>query len=154
MLKQDMLKQDISTKETSKVNRQAKDTIRRNTTQCALVYEAVGELRNHATADDVYEAVLKKNARISRGTVYRNLNRLAVMGKIRRLAMPDGADRFDHCCREHYHVQCEMCGRVCDVDMDCIGDLEERIRDRRGFEFTGHDIFFRGICPDCRRAGK
>lgn len=123
--------------------------IRRNTIQCALVYEAVNELQCHATADEVYEAIVKNNPTVSRGTVYRNLNRLSQTGQIRKVEVPGGADRFDHRCDEHYHARCEKCGRVFDVDMEPITDLEKRIGKAHGFRFTGHDIVFKGICPGC-----
>lgn len=50
--------------------------ITRNTLQESLVFVAVNELRNHATADEIYELIVKKYPGISRGTVYRNLNKL------------------------------------------------------------------------------
>ena len=123
--------------------------IQRNTIQCTLVYEAVNRLQCHATAEEVYQEVVKEHPTISRGTVYRNLNRLAEMGRIRRMTIPGGADRFDHLCHDHYHVRCEKCGRVFDVEMDYIPGMEKNIRDPHGFRFTGCDIIFRGICPDC-----
>ncbi|MDO4260780.1 MAG: transcriptional repressor [Eubacteriales bacterium] len=125
--------------------------IKRNTIQCTLVLEAVHELKCHATADEIYEEVLRRHPHISRGTVYRNLNRLAETGRIRRMEVPGGPDRFDHLCHEHYHVKCEACGRVFDVDMEYLSGLEQRIGDSHSFQFTGHDIMFRGICPACRK---
>lgn len=124
----------------------------RNTIQAALIYEAVNRLQCHATAEEIYQEVIREHPTVSRATVYRNLNRLAQEGRIRKLELPTGPDRFDHLCHQHYHVRCEKCGRIFDVDMDCIPDLEKNIRDRRGFQITGHDILFRGICPEC--AGK
>lgn len=124
----------------------------RNTIQAALIYEAVNRLQCHATAEEIYQEVIREHPTVSRATVYRNLNRLAQEGRIRKLELPTGPDRFDHLCHRHYHVRCEKCGRIFDVDMDCIPDLEKNIRDRRGFQITGHDILFRGICPEC--AGK
>ena len=123
--------------------------IQRNTIQCALVLETVNQLQCHATADEVYDAIVKEHPTISRATVYRNLNRLSEMGKIRKIAVPDGPDRFDHRQHDHYHVKCVKCARVFDVDMDYIADLEEKIKDTHGFQFTGHNIIFTGICPKC-----
>lgn len=121
----------------------------RNTIQAALIYDAVNRLQCHATAEEVYQEVIREHPTISRATVYRNLNRLARMGRIRKLELLNGPDRFDHLCHQHYHVRCEKCGRIFDVDMDCIPDLEKNIRNSNGFQFTGHDILFRGICPEC-----
>lgn len=124
--------------------------IKRNTIQCALVLEAVGKLRCHATADEIYEQLVKEHPSISRGTVYRNLQRLCESGEIRKCEIPDAADRFDHRICAHYHVICEKCGRVFDVDMDYMTDLEKSVKNTHGFELTGHDIVFKGVCPDCK----
>jgi len=124
--------------------------MQRNTIQAALVLEAVNKLQSHATADEVYQEIVREHPHISRGTVYRNLNRLAQAGEIRKIELSGGADRFDHLCHDHCHVRCEKCGLVFDVDMEFVYGLEENIRDPHGFQFTGYDIIFRGICPACR----
>lgn len=122
----------------------------RNTIQCALVYETVKRLKCHASADEVYSAIAQEHPTISRATVYRNLNRLTETGQILKIKMPGGADRFDHQCFAHYHVQCVRCEKVFDVDMAYLGDLEKGIKDAHGFVFLGHDIIFRGICAACK----
>ena len=108
--------------------------INRNTIQCSMVLEAVNKLKCHATAVEVYDEVVRVCPHI----------------KIRKIEIPGAADRFDHRCQEHYHILCETCGRVFDVDMDVFEDLYQKIRDTHGFEFTGCDIMFRGICPECK----
>lgn len=123
----------------------------RNTVQRSLVFDAVRELQCHATADEVYNMIVEKHPDVSRGTVYRNLNLLSDIGEIRKIEMPSGADRYDHLCHRHYHARCIKCDRVFDVDMEVITDLEGSIEDTHGFEFTGHDIIFKGICLDCKQ---
>ena len=128
--------------------------IKRNTIQCALVLEAVNKLACHATADEIYNVLIKEHPHISRGTVYRNLQRLSDLGEIRKRKIPGSADRFDHVCSNHYHAKCLKCGRVFDVDMEYKADLEKSIKDTRGFLFSGHDIVFKGICSECERKAK
>lgn len=123
---------------------------RRNTVQRKLVLEAVRGLKNHATAEAVYEYIVKENPSVGKGTVYRNLNLLAECGDVKKVCIADGPDRFDHNCHEHYHVLCVNCGRVWDVDMDVIPDIWDRIRHHNGMEFIGYDILFKGVCEDCR----
>lgn len=124
--------------------------IRRNTIQRSIVFNAVNKLHCHATADEIYNEIKKEHPTISRATVYRNLNLLSRMGEIHRLEIPGSADRFDHICRNHCHVKCAVCGRVFDVDMDFVDGLEKDIRDTHGFDFTGYDIIFHGVCPECK----
>ena len=123
---------------------------RHNTIQRSLVLDAVNRLKSHATADEVYAEVAATHPNISKATVYRNLNLLSEMGMIRKLEIPGGADRFDHICKEHSHVKCEKCGRVFDIEIPYIDGLDNRVENRNGFELTGYDILFRGICPGCR----
>lgn len=124
--------------------------MKRNTIQRTLVHETVTKLKCHATADEIYEELIREHPNISRGTVYRNLQRLCEMGEIRKIEIPCRADRFDHLCSDHYHIRCVRCGRVFDVDMAYMAGLEESIRDTHGFVFTEHDILFKGVCPDCQ----
>lgn len=124
---------------------------KRNTIQRSLVLEAVKASPCHITADEVYDTIVKQHADISRGTVYRNLNLLSNIGEIRKVEMPSGADLYDPLCHEHYHARCVKCGRVFDVKMEFMADLEKNIKDTCGFKFTGHDIIFKGICPECNK---
>lgn len=124
--------------------------IKRKTIQSALVFDMVNKLQCHATADEIYNEIVKDYPTISRGTIYRNLQQLCEMGEIRKVEMPGGADRFDHLCHQHYHARCLTCGHVYDVDMEYLADLENSVRDGHGFAFTGHDIVFKGICSRCK----
>ena len=123
----------------------------RKTIQRSLVLEEVKALRCHATSDEIYDMIVKKYPNISRGTVYRNLKVLSDNGEIRKVEMPSGADRFEHQSHEHYHARCVQCGRVFDVEMEFIADLEKNIKDTHGFAFTSHDIIFKGICLECKK---
>ena len=127
---------------------------RRNTIQKALILRAVCELKRHLTADEVYEFVKRDHPSIGTGTVYRNLAILTEEGAIRKVEVPDGSDRFDFTLKNHYHVRCVKCGEVFDVDMDEIPDLQKKIHDTHGMEFLTYDIFFKGICPECRAQEK
>ena len=127
---------------------------RRNTIQKALILRAVCELKRHLPADEVYEFVKRDHPSIGKGTVYRNLAILTEEGAIRKVEVPDGSDRFDFTLKNHYHVRCVKCGEVFDVDMDEIPDLQKKIHDTHGMEFLTYDIFFKGICPECRAQEK
>jgi Fe2+ or Zn2+ uptake regulation protein len=126
--------------------------MKRNTIQRALVLEAVNKLQCHATAEEIYNYIIKEHPTIGKGTVYRNLNLLSGQGEIRKIEVPGGADRFDYLCHDHYHIRCVNCGRVFDVEMDYMQGLEKQIKAAHGFEINGHDIMFSGICPECRNA--
>ena len=76
---------------------------RRNTRQRKLVLDAVRQSYNHPTADEIYNAVREQDDKISRGTVYRNLNLLADAGEILSIKTPGGS-RFDRTIEPHAHT--------------------------------------------------
>lgn len=108
-----------------------------------MVLDAVNEMHRHVTADQIYTFVKEKYPSIGRGTVYRNLGILVEEGKVRKVEVPDGSDRFDFTLENHYYVECVKCGEIFDVDMDVISELEKRIRDTHGMKYISHDIFLR-----------
>lgn len=122
----------------------------RNTVQRQIVLQAVRSLHDHPTADSVYAVVAAEHPSISKATVYRNLNQLALQGEILRVPVPTGADRFDFNTQEHYHVRCTECGNVYDVFMPPITDLLDRVTDSSDVELTHYDILFEGVCAACR----
>lgn len=124
----------------------------RNTVQRQIVLQTVLKMHDHPTADNVYAAVAAEHPSISKATVYRNLNQLAGQGEIRRVPVPNGADRFDFNTSEHYHVRCEKCGAVFDVHMPQVVDLLGQVEDASGVEVRRFDILFEGVCKACREA--
>lgn len=125
--------------------------IKRNTLQRALVLETVQRLQSHPTADEIYAEITKVHPSISRATVYRNLQQLCEQGSIQRRVIPGSPDRYDHMVGEHYHVRCTQCGKVIDLGIKPIKDLDKEIYDNQGFMITGHTIVFDGICPECQK---
>lgn len=122
---------------------------KRNTIQKTLVLEVVHLLKKHVTADEIYDEVIKTHPNISRATVYRNLKQLSEDGKIKKVDIPNGADCFDYILKEHYHARCLKCGKILDVEMEYMKNLEDTVAHTDEFVFQGHDIIFKGICKEC-----
>ena len=119
--------------------------------QRELVLAEVKSSREHPTADMVYAALKADNPSLSLGTVYRNLNLLAQMGQIHKIGMPGGSDRFDGRTDEHYHMLCQKCGRVYDVQLDTLSELDGQIQSQKGFLVHSHDLIVRGVCRACQQ---
>ena len=124
--------------------------MKRNTIQRTLTLEAVRKLANHPTADEVYEEVIKTYPSISKGTVYRNLNQLCEDDMLTLIDVPGSPSRFDHNLHFHYHGKCRKCGKVFDVDLNQIPNLDEYIVDTHGLNIEEFDISFKGKCTECQ----
>lgn len=119
--------------------------------QRASILEYLSQTTAHPTADTVYMHVRQEFPNISLGTVYRNLNLLADIGEIIKIPTPDGGDRFDGRTDPHYHVVCNSCGNVLDLELD--ESFDRMINEAANQKFDGiiesHNILFHGKCRSC-----
>ena len=121
----------------------------RQTFQKTLTLDAVREMRNHPTADQVYAFVAEKYPEISRATVYRNLNQLCEAGEISRVKNPCGADRFDHITEKHFHFICRKCNCLTNVHIPDISHLAKICAEQTGAKVEESQVFFGGLCKNC-----
>lgn len=123
--------------------------VRRNTTQKRLILHSVEQLGCHPTAVQIYIAVRKVLPRTSLSTVYRNLGILVDQGKIKAVKGAGSEIHYDHNVEEHNHIECMVCGRVCDVNINPVNI------DTLNPETVSHFIVLEvrmnilGICPEC-----
>lgn len=117
----------------------------RNTKQKDLIYNIVISSSCHLTAEEVYNECIKSMPNISLGTVYRNLNSLVSLKKIRRIKMPNNIDRFDKTII-HSHIICSKCGRIDDVLIDYSIELPKLLE----YDVIDYDLCFNGICNNCK----
>lgn len=121
----------------------------RNTKQRQLVLDAVRARRDHPSADQIYLDVRALDERISRGTVYRNLNILVRRGEVLQVKLPH-TDRFDGQLDKHYHLICTECGAVCDVPLPYNGELDQEAAEKTAYTIERHRMVFEGLCPNCQ----
>ena len=129
-------------------------TATRNTRQRTIILEELRKVRSHPTASELYRLVRRRKPRISLGTVYRNLERLADAGIIRTLEAGRSQRRFDGDMQEHHHVRCVECGRVGDVPARPVGDLAAAFRDLSDFRIVSWRLEFAGVCSACRKRSR
>ena len=118
------------------------------TKQCRLILAIIQEF-GHMTAEEVYTEAVKQMPKIALGTVYRNLNELTQDGRIRKIRVPDGPDRFDRTVHPHEHVICSVCGKVCDLN---VPGLDECLKKAVGSDDFVYDLSVNATCSACRSA--
>lgn len=121
---------------------------RRNTRQRQLILEMLKKQRSHPTADEIYASLKVIDTKLSRGTVYRNLNLLVGEGKVKQVKL-QGAERFEFSSELHYHLTCTVCGKVSDVEMCYDASLDNKLSEMTGYKVKQHRIVFEGQCPEC-----
>jgi Fe2+ or Zn2+ uptake regulation protein len=124
--------------------------MRKKTKQRETILRVLRNTRSHPTADWIYEEVKKEIPKISKGTVYRNLQVLQENGTVSELNLNGTVSRFEAKQESHYHFRCEQCGRVIDVDQPVDRELDQKVARRTRLKISYHQLEFRGICHDCQ----
>ena len=121
----------------------------RSTIQRQIILDTLARLHQHATAEEVYQAIHTQHPTISKATVYRNLQAFAQQGDLVPLQIEGDATRYDHRLMQHYHFVCKRCDAIFDVDISPVEHINQNVQEQYGFEVDTHEIVFRGICPTC-----
>ena len=123
----------------------------RNTLQRKVILDELVHMYEHPTADQIYLRIHDKYPTISRANVFRNLKALAEQNRVLRIPIPSGADCYESITKPHYHIKCNVCGRVEDVTFPYMDKVESDVQSMEGnFLITGHSLVFEGLCEDCR----
>ena len=118
--------------------------------QREVILDILKNNNTHPTALELYEIVHLKYPKISKSTLYRNLNILVNQGLVKRIKVLHGADRFDYVNSEHSHAVCEVCGRVFDLDTSFFQDNFQQVCENKVVVMKKmNSITIYGICNEC-----
>ena len=108
--------------------------------------------RRHLTAEDVYKALLVKNADIGLATVYRVLMQFQQAGLLSRSNFESGKAVFELNQGQHHdHLVCMDCGRVEEFYDAQIEQRQSEVAVSRGFALQEHSLALYAHCTkaDC-----
>lgn len=123
----------------------------RNSKQRQRILELLKSTGTHPTANWVYDQLRKEFPNLSLGNVYRNLNILVEQGLINSLDFGSTFDRFDANINQHYHLICENCGSIIDLEMPIEHELNDKVNKSADFDVSYHKIQFYGLCKKCKK---
>ncbi len=116
--------------------------------------EAVIAVTSHPTAGEVFARLERRRPKISRATVFRNLEGLVQMGVITKTCHPGRGVRYDGVVDRHHHLVCMRCNTVIDVADPKLDAITVPDVSAVGFEITDLRVQMRGLCQKCRKEKK
>lgn len=119
--------------------------------QRELILKEVQKRMDHPTAEQICLSLRQDCPRLSLGTVYRDLNTLVDIGKVRRVSIPGEADRFEGDMTPHQHLYCRKCRKVESVDIPAA-QLDSLVHSCEGIAAESYTLTIFGLCSDCVKA--
>lgn len=111
------------------------------TPQRIAVFDAVINLNNHPTAENVIDYIKSNHPNIATGTVYKSLETLVKCGIIKRVKTDADIMRYDAITERHHHLYCADSDRIEDfVDPKLDKMLEKYLKDKKIPNFQIEDI--------------
>ena len=117
--------------------------------QKEIVLNALKNNVVHPTVEYLYSVIKKEYPTVGIATIYRNLNKMAEQGIIKKIEGLENSAHFDHNTFEHYHFICKNCGKVVDISANVAPNLKKLAEKETGFIINKYDITFSGLCAEC-----
>ncbi|MBK9389534.1 MAG: transcriptional repressor [Bacteroidetes bacterium] len=111
------------------------------TPQRIAVFDAVINLNNHPTAENVTDYIKLNHPNIATGTVYKTLETLVRCGIINKVKTDADIMRYDAITEKHHHLYCAESERIEDfVDLKLDKMLETYLNEKKIPNFQIEDI--------------
>ena len=126
------------------------------------IVEVLEERGRHLSAEEIYSYLKEKQHKVGIATVYRNLELLSRMGIVHRVNFGDGKEHYEMArvpALHHHHLICTRCGKVVDYqdfqqeENEFVERLGRALGKKYDFLIQSHQLYFYGICRDCRLGG-
>lgn len=122
----------------------------RMTPQRQLILDAVASMQGHASADQVYQHVVRAFPDVNISTVYRTLDVLEELGAVRHTHFHDGVAQYQRTDEApHHHMVCSRCGADVELDLALLEPLARELMARYGFEADLAHTAIVGVCRGC-----
>ena len=108
----------------------------------------------HVSAGQLAGYLQSRNSHIGLTTIYRHLDKLVTEGRVEKYVvdgLPGAYYRYTQTDEtdEHFHLKCEVCGKLVYVECAFSAEIENHIAGSHGFRVnTGKTVFY-GACVSC-----
>jgi Fur family ferric uptake transcriptional regulator len=127
----------------------------RVTGERVALFDEIFAQHRHLDAEELLAAMKARGLKISRATVYRNLDLLVESGLARKQHLGGRGFQYEHVHpgQQHDHLVCTACGRVVEFVSPGIAALLTEICKAHGFLPGRHTLQIAGVCKSCAEAG-
>jgi Fur family peroxide stress response transcriptional regulator len=101
------------------------------TPQRVAIMEAILNLNNHPTAENIIDYIRDNNPNIATATVYKVLDALVINELIRKVKTERDVMRYDAMMENHHHLYCSDSDRIEDFVDDELNEMIEKYFEKK-----------------------
>lgn len=108
----------------------------------------------HLTVEQMLNILKEEETPVGKTTLYRFLETMIDSGEVQKFNLDNitscyqyvGTDKVHN----HYHLKCNICGKITHVDDPCINRMNNKIEKNCDFKIDQSRTVFYGICKECQ----
>jgi len=116
------------------------------------ILDEVMHTHSHFEVEDIFYKLRRKDANVSRASIYRMLPLLLESGIIRKTHCDVMKARYEHVLghEHHDHMVCVKCGKTIEFKKEEIEKLQQEAAKEHHFKMLGHRLIISGLCKNCK----
>ena len=123
----------------------------RMTKQRQLLLDILRESSSHVDAEELYLEAGKREPRLNKSTVYRNLQLFSKLGIVEERHFDDSHHHYEfHSAPKHHHLRCLNCGKVIEFESDITEKVIQDTEEKKKFKIVSAEFLMTGYCKDCQ----
>lgn len=124
----------------------------RYTPEREIIIREIFATHEHFDVDSLYISMRKKDARVSKASIYRLIPLLIEAGLIEEVFFDSGQMYYEHIYghEHHCHLRCIKCRKIQEFSDSRLKDIENDLSERFNYKILRHKLEVMGLCSDCR----
>lgn len=124
------------------------------TPQRYAIYKYLRSTKSHPSAEAIYENLKTDYPTMSLATVYKTLKTFIELGLVKELNVGEDNFRYDANTESHSHIMCLACSKVDDIEAPDFNFLNKEVEKITSYDVEQHQLYFYGLCPECKKERK
>lgn len=126
-----------------------KDKQLRVTSARTAILEILSKAKKPLDISSIKNELFKLNINADQATIYRIIEIFIKKNLIERLQFEEKKFFYEIIKDEHHHTFCLKCGKITDIPICKVEELENDIENNLGFKTQKHVLTFYGTCKNC-----